>query len=621
MLLKGLSLLSLNVRGLYSNLNELQIRFKEFDILCFSETWLTSSYTNQMINLIGFEIFRLDRETGNIRTKSGKMKRGGGLIIYVKKELAQYTSIIEEASSITPEIEQLWIRIEKPNTKVKIIANIYRPPSANLKTVLESLSVSAKVAHNNYKNEIVILGDFNVNYNLRHTTAFKQLKAFEQDFNLTQLIQRSTRNNNISSTCIDLIFTNMEHIISSGVLAIMISDHLPIFLIKKKQKQQTTTDNIKCRSYATYEKQKYQEQIKEHRKWVDFWNVNKENPEKMWDVMEEIILDKVNEHCPYKTVKIKEDTPQWITREILSELRHKDYLYNKAIKSKTDGDWEIFKQKKNEVKKLLATAKENFIKEKLDEHEGNPRKFWRTINNISGMGKNKNGRKCTKIKDESGKILENLEAATFLNEFYVNVGPSLAKNQNEKWEKEKSKIEVTTSFNFIWVQEVEIKRLVKEICITKSSAMEEINSRLLKDACEVLTFELTYIYNSCLQNGIFPRKWGISKVTPIPKTNTNSTKPADWRPIAQISLPGKLLEKIIHSQLSHYLDSNDILSMNQYGFRKGLSTNAAIFEVLKNLHQNWNDKLYSGCVFIDFSRAFDSIDHQILMEKLKALWF
>ena len=77
-----------------------------------------------------------------------------------------------------------------------------------------------------------------------------------------------------------------------------------------------------------------------------------------------------------------------MTREILSELRHKDYLYNKAKKSKTERDWKMFKQKKNEVKKLLATAKENFVKEKLDELGGSPRKFWRTINDISGIGKN-----------------------------------------------------------------------------------------------------------------------------------------------------------------------------------------------------------------------------------------
>ena len=187
--------------------------------------------------------------------------------------------------------------------------------------------------------------------------------------------------------------------------------------------------------------------------------------------------------------------------------------------------------------------------------------------------------------DEMGKTHENLEAATFLNDFYVNVGPSLAKKHDQKWVKENCKINVTASFNFSWVTEFEVKRLVREICITKSSAIDNINTKLLKDAFEVLTFELTYLYNCCLQTGTFPNSWGLSKVTPIPKTNTNSTKAADWRPISQIPLPGKLLEKIIHAQLSSYIEMNNILSKNQYGFRKDLSTSIAIFDVLKVLFE------------------------------------
>ena len=266
---------------------------------------------------------------------------------------------------------------------------------------------------------------------------------------------------------------------------------------------------------------------------------------------------------------------------------------------------------------MLNNAKENHVKNKLDELEGNPRKFWRTINEMSGIGKNKNGRKCTKIIDEKGIIHENLDAATFLNNYYVNVGPSLAEKHDKKWEKEKCKVKTDLTFNFHWITEREVKQLIKEICITKSSAIEGLNTRILKDAFEVLSFELTYLYNSCLQNGIFPEAWGLSKVTPIPKTNTNSTKPGDWRPISQICLPGKLLEKIIHTQLCNYLEENNLLSENQYGFRKGLSTGLAIFEVLKQLHGNLNDNNYSGCLFVDFSRAFDSIDHGILAEKLK----
>ena len=236
---------------------------------------------------------------------------------------------------------------------------------------------------------------------------------------------------------------------------------------------------------------------------------------------------------------------------------------------------------------------------------------------MSGIGKNKRGKKCTKIVDENGKTYENLEAATFLNNFYASVGPTLAQKHKKVWEKEKCKIQTNSSFSFKWVTEGEVKHLIKEICLTKSAATENLNTRVIKDAFEVLYFELTYMYNSCLQYGIFPEKWGMSKVTPIPKTKANSTKPGDWRPISQICIAGKLLEKIIHSQLYSYLEENKLLSENQFGFRKGLSTGLAIFDVLRKLFENWNEKMYSGCIFVDFSRAFDSIDHDILAKKLE----
>ena len=110
---------------------------------------------------------------------------------------------------------------------------------------------------------------------------------------------------------------------------------------------------------------------------------------------------------------------------------------------------------------------------------------------------------------------------------------------------------------------------------------------------------------------------GKSKVTPIPKTNKIHSNPKDWRPISQIPLPDKLLERIIHAQISLYLDVNNMLSNYQYGFRKECSTTLAIFDVLKNLHQNWNENNFSGCIFIDFSRAFVTIDHNILTKKLE----
>ena len=200
-----------------------------------------------------------------------------------------------------------------------------------------------------------------------------------------------------------------------------ISDHLPVFLIKKKTENLVSKVDIKCRSCANYNKQNFQDSIKENHKWVDFWDTEENKPNDMWEIIETIIKEAADAHCPLKNVKINEDTPNWLNRELLCEINNKDHLYKKAQKTGNQEDWDLFKQKKIEVKKLLATAKENYVKEKLDDLEGNPRKCWRTIKNISGLGKNKTGRNCTKLTDEAGISYKNLKAATFLKKTITSI--------------------------------------------------------------------------------------------------------------------------------------------------------------------------------------------------------
>ena len=372
MTIKGLKIVSLNVRSLYANLNELYAGFKDFDILCFCETWLNDRINDQLICMEGFTIFRLDREEGNILSKKGKPKRGGGLIIYVKNELGQYTTTMDNASSISRDVEKLCIRISKPNVREKIILNVYRPPQGKVAEGVKEIETATKLIQDISSGEIVVLGDFNVNYNLRHTSPFKLLKDFERNCNLTQLIKTTTRHGKNKNTCIDLIFTNMEHVISAGVLDTIISDHLPVFIIKKKQKVPSSTSSIRARTYVNYDKTTFQEDIRWRPNWGNLWEIDKNEPEKMWDVILETIQEVANKHCPFRNMTIREDTPHWLTKEIFSEINHKDFLYRKAKKTKNEEDWENFRQKKNEVKKLLATAKENFVKNKLDELEGNP---------------------------------------------------------------------------------------------------------------------------------------------------------------------------------------------------------------------------------------------------------
>ena len=158
----------------------------------------------------------------------------------------------------------------------------------------------------------------------------------------------------------------------------------------------------------------------------------------------------------------------------------------------------------------------------------------------------------------------NLDAAEYMNKYYTDAGPKLSQNYSNIWKETDSLKNINSTFKFDFVHEGWIKKLIKDIKKTKSSAVDNLGSQILKDAFSVLTLELTFLYNCCIENGIFPVSWSVGKITPIPKTSNISTEAKNWRPITQIPLPGKILERVMHSQIYNYFDNN-LLYENRYG--------------------------------------------------------
>ena len=184
-----------------------------------------------------------------------------------------------------------------------------------------------------------------------------------------------------------------------------------------------------------------------------------------------------------------------------------------------------------------------------------------------------------------------------MNKYYASAGYNSLNVFTITWSPNIEKFDTYQGFSFDDINEYEITKLVKEINISKSSAYDEISTRLFKDAFSILCRELTYLFNKCISDGTFPFEWGLAEVTPIPNTGVlNNVK--NWRTISQIKLPGNLLERLIHTKLSNYFE--DILNKTQHGFRKSRSTGTAVFDVLRELFQTWNRRKYSSSIFIDY---------------------
>ena len=162
----------------------------------------------------------------------------------------------------------------------------------------------------------------------------------------------------------------------------------------------------------------------------------------------------------------------------------------------------------------------------------------------------------------------------------------------------------------------EVYKVINQISIFKGSAVEGLSARVLKDAFLSITDEFMFMFNLSITSGIFPDEWKVATVIPLQKDG-NKEDVNNLRPISLLPLPGKLLEKLVHSQLSAYLENNTLLNDCQGGFRHGISTINKIAELTDDIYKAMDSKETTVAVFIDFKKAFDTVNHAILLSKLR----
>ena len=165
---------------------------------------------------------------------------------------------------------------------------------------------------------------------------------------------------------------------------------------------------------------------------------------------------------------------------------------------------------------------------------------------------------------------------------------------------------------------MDVAKVVQDINIHKASAIGNLTSRVLKDAFEVLITQLTYLFNLSFIQAEFPKKWKEAQVVPLPKSGDQSNI-TNFRPVALLPLPGKLIERLVHNQITEYFETHEILLPEQGGFRKGHSTISTVANITDTIRLNMESRKYTVASFIDLSKAFDTVNFHILLSKLKKL--
>ena len=171
-------------------------------------------------------------------------------------------------------------------------------------------------------------------------------------------------------------------------------------------------------------------------------------------------------------------------------------------------------------------------------------------------------------------------------------------------------------FTFRQVNIGDITKIISKLKPKPNAGPEYISSKLLKACSQQLCPLLVYLINLSLKQGVFPKQLKVAKVIPIFKSE-DSHLFNNYRPISLLPSFSKVYEKVVASQIVQYLDDNKLYYQDQYGFRKGYSTIHPLIRFFNFISEAHSNNKHAMAVFIDLKKAFDTVNHQILLSKLK----
>ena len=394
---KGLKLVHLNVRRLPKKIDQLRLLMHVSNryVLTLSETWLKDALSTKHFDIKGYTNFRYDRKVEakvmGRRAKTGTTKRGGGLITYV----------LENLNVSSNNLEAHWIKIHRPNCKDVIVGNVYRSPSGNLKLAIDYLDETFK-ALNLGKNEVFIMGDFNVDFKKKTSADYKKLNFLIKANGLSQLISHTTKNNTTSNSLLDIILTNAKYINESGTLDSFISDHQPIYVVKKKGRDSRPTVEFRGRSYRHYNSKDYKKQLQQC-DWSSFYKID--SPDEVWDYILKQIVPILVKMCPIRDFKIKNYRPEWVTGELIEQIKDRDYFYRVAKETGDEDAWNVAQHLRNTTNANIRAAKREHILSELEDNKSDYKRFWKNIRSVMPDDKG-DSRKEIRLSDSRGKLTE-----------------------------------------------------------------------------------------------------------------------------------------------------------------------------------------------------------------------
>jgi len=530
--------------------------------------------------------------------------------------------------TLPSDVECLFIEINLRNKKYLLVGG-YNPHKDSGPYFLSHVGKALDTLLCDYDN-ILLLGDFNCN---PHEQC---MKNFCETYSLENLIKEPTcfKNPNNPSS-IDVMLTNRKlNFKSPMTIETGLSDHhkmttsiLKVFFKKREPVK------INYRSFKDFNEMNFKNDLKN-----SLQNCNQRTIQ--YDEFKNIFIKVLNTHAPTKQRVMRGNNQPFMNKVLSKAFMHRSKLKNLFNKNPTGINEINYKKHRNYCVSLLAREKKKYYNNLDLKIFKDNKKFWKSVKPLFSNKQNISQKHITIVENENITTIDS-EVAEKLNNFFIEAvtkldiepyTPNLESDTNtdyieniiKKYEnhpsilKIKEIVKVENKFNFSDSTSDYFENEINRLDITKAGMENDIPIKILKGSNAIVSPYLSTIYNTSKNTNIFPTNLKVADVTPIHKKD-ETTLMKNYRPVSLIPIVSKLFERDMYNQILSYIEK--FLSPYLFGYRKGYSTEQCLTVMLETWKNALDAKSEAGAILTDLSKAFDCLNHDLLIAKLEAYGF
>lgn len=586
-----LNILYINIRSLRNKVDDLMEIVNKHDfeihIIALTETWI---YPNEVeyFNIPNYNVVHHCRDS-----------RGGGVSLFIKDNLEYDQRHIREM-----EIEDcniLCVCLTKVNC---VIINIYRAPRNKADVFLAQIDKIMETQ----KSPCIILGDMNLNLLSETDTIREYRNIIEMNtFTIQNILttENATRQTEKTATILDHVLMNKNLYCDITLTDHVISDHKVMYIKLNKVIEKKTKEVINKTKLL---KGKWKELIQVKLQQEEITSFGK---------LAEIITKTKIECTKESRIKVSNNN-YWINAEFIEKIKQRDNSYKRWKLIRNSETERHFKNLKNVVNNMRRKLKKEYVEKTLNEAGTNSKKMWRVLNDICLKRTKKKG-KMGQMKSMTGAVIEDeQQIAEEFNTYFSEIGKNLASKikpvLNHQFREEETKESIYLEPTDL----TEINSIIRDLNNNSSPGEDGITKSDIVLLFEVLGDKIVNIINDILVTGLFPNELKTAKISPIHKKGAK-TELGNYRPISILNIFSKITEKVIKHRLTNFIQKFFNIDPYQYGFQKKSSTLGATGDLLEYITEELDKKRYVLTVFIDLQKAFDTVDIDILLNKLEKM--